>query len=400
MALTHLELDAITEADLQRLVTDREEERKTIDYKVALPAKSEGAKKEFLADIVSFANASGGDLIYGIRDEGSVAVEVYGLRGIDADAEIRAMEDSALKDIAPRIPGLASRAVALASGAHVLIVRVPSSWAAPHLVSFQESSRFCARTSKGKYLMDVSEIRAAFAASETLTERVHRFRIERLAAIRADTTPVILGAQARIVLHIVPFSALRPGNRVDLAMHGQHLHRMAYPLTSPDDRWVTRFNFDGFLAVCEDGEGRAYSYAQLFHDGSIETVETLLLQLGASHSPQQPLLHGKDLAQLLIPGVARYVSVLRLVGCQPPVLVMISLLGVNGYCLAGTLGSIMLRAPSVGIDRADLVLPEIMIEKLGEPTAPALQPAFDAIWNACGFPNAPAFDEQGNPPTR
>jgi predicted HTH transcriptional regulator len=61
-------LDHITEADLQALISDAVPEGRTIEYKRALPGNSDGEKKEFLADISSFANTSGGDLIYGMDE--------------------------------------------------------------------------------------------------------------------------------------------------------------------------------------------------------------------------------------------------------------------------------------------------------------------------------------------
>ena len=52
-------LEDITRATLQALVTDAVRERKTVEYKRdAWDLRSDKGKKEFLADVVSFANAS------------------------------------------------------------------------------------------------------------------------------------------------------------------------------------------------------------------------------------------------------------------------------------------------------------------------------------------------------
>ena len=56
----------IKEADLQSLIDNAVSERKTIEYKQVLKVGSDSERKEFLADVSSFANASGGDLIIGI----------------------------------------------------------------------------------------------------------------------------------------------------------------------------------------------------------------------------------------------------------------------------------------------------------------------------------------------
>lgn len=62
-------IDEITEEDLQALIDNSVLESKSIEYKQSLPGNSDSEKKEFLADVSSFANASGGDLIYGIIED-------------------------------------------------------------------------------------------------------------------------------------------------------------------------------------------------------------------------------------------------------------------------------------------------------------------------------------------
>ena len=64
--MIHKNLNEITQHDLEDLITNQTLERKTLEYKRSIPSNSDSEKKEFLADVSSFANASGGDLIYGI----------------------------------------------------------------------------------------------------------------------------------------------------------------------------------------------------------------------------------------------------------------------------------------------------------------------------------------------
>ena len=58
-------LDGLTEADLAELITAGMPELKTLEYKQTLSGTSDADRKEFLADVSSFANSSGGHLIYG-----------------------------------------------------------------------------------------------------------------------------------------------------------------------------------------------------------------------------------------------------------------------------------------------------------------------------------------------
>jgi len=56
-------LEAITLADLQRLVENRISEGKTIEYKLILPPQSNEEKIKFLRAASSIANIAGGDLL-------------------------------------------------------------------------------------------------------------------------------------------------------------------------------------------------------------------------------------------------------------------------------------------------------------------------------------------------
>jgi hypothetical protein len=64
---TKLLLD-LTEDDLLELIANGIEERREIEYKQILKIGTDGDKKEFLFDVSSFGNASGGHLIFGIAE--------------------------------------------------------------------------------------------------------------------------------------------------------------------------------------------------------------------------------------------------------------------------------------------------------------------------------------------
>src|SRR5690349_7264615 len=134
MAFAGKRLDDIVEQDLIDLVTEQVGESLVVDYKLSLPGGRDSEKKEFLADVTSFANAAGGHLVYGMDEQGGLPVLPAGLPGIDTEAEILRLENIAASGIEPRIPGLAMRAVPRQSAAPVVIVAIPRSWARPHQV--------------------------------------------------------------------------------------------------------------------------------------------------------------------------------------------------------------------------------------------------------------------------
>jgi hypothetical protein len=194
-------LEAIEERDLQALIDNQVSERKTIEYKEALPSNADGDKKEFLADVSSFANASGGDLIYGIREQSGVPVELSGLELSDVDAEILRLESCIQTGIAPRLFRIVeTHPVALPSKQrYAILIRIRKSWTAPHMVTFKNDSKFFSRDSRGKHQLDVSELRSAFLLSETAAERIRNFRAEHISNVIAGETPVLLDAVWAIV---------------------------------------------------------------------------------------------------------------------------------------------------------------------------------------------------------
>ena len=83
----------LEETDLRSLIEDQVAEGKNIEYKSALPSKSDRDKKEFLADISSFSNSAGGYIFFGISESNGLPVEIKGLGDIDPDAQILRLDN-------------------------------------------------------------------------------------------------------------------------------------------------------------------------------------------------------------------------------------------------------------------------------------------------------------------
>src|SRR3954470_24272222 len=111
MSIFTKKVDEINEQDLQELVDQKFAEWKTVEYKGQLAVGTESEKKKFLSQVSSFANASGGHLIYGVRAKDGVPEEVTGMEISNPDGEVLRPEDMARAGIRPRIPGLFIRAV-------------------------------------------------------------------------------------------------------------------------------------------------------------------------------------------------------------------------------------------------------------------------------------------------
>lgn len=191
-------IDEIGMEDLQRLQTNGVAESRSLDYKQVLPGGTDDDRKEFLADVSSLANTAGGDLIYGVvegRERGrqtGIPERINGLSSVSPDAEALRLENMLRDGVAPRLPGVRLRWVTGFPEGPVLIIRVPRSWAGPHMVIFKQHSRFYARNAGGKYVLDVFELRQAFLGSASIPERAREFRTERVGRLLGGEAPTTL----------------------------------------------------------------------------------------------------------------------------------------------------------------------------------------------------------------
>jgi hypothetical protein len=379
-------LEALVVDDLQALIDAAVSESREIEFKQTV-GLSDRDKREFLADVSSFANATGGDLLIGIAEKGGCAAELVGVPSAEADATILRLENIIRDGVEPRIPGLHSRAVAIDSERSVIVIRIPRSFAAPHMVSFGGLSRFYSRNSAGKHKLDIGEIRAAFALSDSSRTRLQNFRSERLARITAGETPVALPPNPKTVLHVIPLTVADATAQIDapgLTGDPQHFR----PLSG--SAWDSRVNFDGAIAYASDGDGAlARSYTQVFRNGAIEGVEGVILR--REYSGGTHLIPSLVLERTLIEGLTLYLALLAKLLVEPPYLVGVSLLDVRGHVMA------LARArESREIDRDDLIVPELLVEDASQPADAILKPAIDAVWQAAGLHMSENYDEHGS----
>ena len=386
-----LPLDEIDEDALNGLINDAQPERRIIEYKLVLPSDTYDSKKEFLADTTSFANASGGHLIYGIREEEGIALDVPGITDIDPDNEILRFENLMRDGIDPRLSGVSIKSITLKSGTHAIVLRIPRSWAGPHVVRYRRHWRFYSRNSAGKYPLDVGEVRSAFLRTEVIQEKIKSLRDIRLGSIISGETPIPIIPGARIILHLIPFVSFEPAANFPIS-------RIA------DDPWnlkpiynsVTsyRHNFDGFLTYGGDENGLARGYVQVFRNGVIEAVDAGIIRVrNGDHFIPSVIIERE-----LVAGLKSYLANQLKIDVMPPISILATLVGVSGYYLAVKRSLDPWGEHSKPIDRDTLLLPEVIVESFQEEPPSILRPIFDAIWNSTGWPRSLNYDDDGEWP--
>lgn len=381
-------IEDITEEDLQVLIENSISESKHIEYKSDLRVNSESEKKEFLADISSFANASGGLILYGITEENGIPKEIKGIDLENIDKEIVRLEQIITSGIEPRMTGINFHSVKLHNFKYVLMIHIPKSWISPHRVKYD--NKFYRRSTRGKYPMDIEELRIAFSFTRDIADRIRNFRIERISKILSGETPVPFIDSAKIVIHIIPVVSFNPHQLYDLKVIDSNPY-MLKPVNSASLGSRKRWNFDGLLSFSTypGYEDRACSYVQLYKNGIIEAVEGYMLD---PKRRQDNLLKIHPIYEkVLIESVREYLKIQRTLNVDLPIFIYLSLLKVKGYSISYDL---FLRSDF--IDRENLFIPEVIIENYDVDISLALKPCFDFVWNACGEPQSFNYDENGN----
>ena len=174
--LRYRAFDQITAEDLRVLIRNKVFEKTNLECKRNLPGKTDRYRKEYLKDASSFANASGGHLIFGIEEKNGIPVDFPPLHESIIDGEIVRLHEMIDTGVRPRIHSLEIREVRLSADEYVIIARIPRSYNKPHMVAFNKSSRFYSRSSKGAFQMDIDQIRAATLSSRDIVDRIRLFR--------------------------------------------------------------------------------------------------------------------------------------------------------------------------------------------------------------------------------
>ena len=386
MAVFNKSLEEVKESDLLALV-GRVAESKTLDYKEELHVTTGDEKKEFLHDVSSFANASGGILIYGVTEDAGLATGVPGIPVTDADKEILRLDGIIQTGIEPKIPGLTIISIDLANGNKAMIIKIPQSWASPHMV--KPSSKFYTRRSAGKQQLDVSEIRAAFLATESLAERIRNFRIERISKIVSGNTPLPMIDYPRLAVHVVPIGAFGPMLELfgvnELRSNLANMFPMGTMGSNPKN------NFDGVVTWTDCGNGKSNSYVQAFRNGTVEAV-TCAPFVKVSSGFQ---VSGKEYEKMILERIEEYVGGCMKLGIYPPFLIMLSMHGVRG-CTFTEMSVGMMLGTIGAIDRDDLVVPELLLDDPSNVEYDKLlRTAFDVFWNSAGYSGSRYYNENG-----
>jgi hypothetical protein len=166
-------LSELGQEDLQRLLSDQLQERNTIEYKREMYGSSDDEKREMLKDISSMANNIGGYILIGIDTNGEGIPT--SLVGVEEGNHVERISDCCLDNIDKRIVGLDIEDVALNNGKVVIIISIPESTNAPHMITYKGINQFWKRHGRLKDKMTIDEIASAFDRKLSSLNNIERF---------------------------------------------------------------------------------------------------------------------------------------------------------------------------------------------------------------------------------
>jgi hypothetical protein len=375
-------LEDLTLAHIEGLKEDGVAESRSIDFKSAPVGSAYEDRREFVADVTAFANAAGGDIVFGVTTkDGGIASDVPGITLVDPDKEKLRLGDLIRTATEPRLANVSMQWLPMQGSIGVLVVRIPRSWLAPHRVTLQGHDKFYVRNAAGKHPMNVDELRQAFTLAESVPERIRAFKNERVRMVLADEGPFPVPPGVKLLFHLVPLSAFVDPPELklapDTAEHLRPLDVMGYS---------GRYTLDGY-ANYRRANGSARAYTLAFRNGTIEAVTSVLTE--------DAKISIARVERLILEGWSNSLLFFRQHGIEPPLYSFVTLTDMKG--IVGFMSKYASFEDSVPYRRQLLSLPELAVpaEQLDRDAPILWRPLFDILANALGFERSFNYTSDG-----
>jgi hypothetical protein len=164
MLLSGKSLYDLALADFQGLVNNRIPEGPHLDYKETAYSGRPSDIREMLRDVIALANADGGYLVMGVREDGNNRPVEFCPIG-DYVQKCQGIRQACLDGIQERIDGLEVCGYEVEPNRGIIVIHVPESEKTPHMVSMDHHSDFYRRYDTDKRVMAIGEIRDSFIDS-------------------------------------------------------------------------------------------------------------------------------------------------------------------------------------------------------------------------------------------
>ena len=163
-------------------------ENEYIDYKKTFSVnevpkeQKQHEQAEFRSDVCSFANANGGYLIFGVKEEKGIAKELLGITLPNNNPDKFELElKNYLQPIKPRVPYYKIKYIEVSENKYIVILFIQHDSFAPyiHLVE-QQNYRAFKRSGNSKAVIEYQELKNMFEQSIILDKEIAKYRKERI----------------------------------------------------------------------------------------------------------------------------------------------------------------------------------------------------------------------------
>jgi hypothetical protein len=367
--------------DLDLLISNKIPESKEIDYKESLSLTSQQDRLKFLYNFTSFANAVGGSLIYGIKENEGFPIEAVGIDIQNID-ELKLQIDNIIRDLVePRFNNYTFTFIPLNSGKQVLVISIDKTWNGPHAVKINKSYSFYSRNSAGKFPLDIFEIRNSFLESSTQIENAKSFKIKRISEIIAGDTPLPLDSNkpSKLIVHAIPLNAFNPSTKCEIRLIDDYAN-----LKLVGSNWFGhQVNFEGMLLYSgyQNSKKEIGNYTQIYRNGIIEAVDLVSVNYSEEGYPKMSLVLIEDAIKGFIKSVF---DNYKIIGAFPPILLAVSFLDVKEKQIS--LNEFFRdNTSSKSLAKENYFLPELLIESFDENWIDKIDEILLTMWNAFGL---------------
>jgi len=337
-----------TEEDLRTLLNNDDfREGQFLDYKrifdfLEAPDKNQKAKakNELRNDICSFANADGGDIIFGMPEKNGLASSIIpiAIENIDKfELELR----NVLLPIQPATPPVDFAFIHVENG-YIVVIHIEKGMLKPYItIEDQTAFRFFVRRGNGKEPMSYSEISNNFLHAASLATEIKRFRAERLSELIEDN-PGKFG-----VVHVIPATFTNPADFIPICDLLCKAGKVPVPIQLNNYiRGRMLPNVDGVWFPSDDGL-RDFQIVRLFNNGSVELKHDLYT---TTNRDTEYLISDEFIQSIgdIVEGTAEIYKALER---NPSVYVCTSIIGCKGYWNYDSLNSIHPLPSKVDRDR-------------------------------------------------
>jgi hypothetical protein len=382
----------LVEADLHQLVEDGRYEDQNLDFKVAAYGRGDNDKREFLKDVIGFANSTGGVILIGIEDVGDQAKNIPGIELENEHDPISRYERTIRDGTEPPLYGCQLAAISVGlDGRVVVAIGIPASFARPHRVKLG-SGRWTIRRNRDTEDMTYSEIRGAFMDTASLESRVRTFHADRRRYAREYATENNLGENNGVMLiHVVPMAT--EGVRLDVPAAVKL--RDSFPSPGQVGAAALKPDLDGVTARLNVAAHLGWGWAKVFRNGCAEGLVSGYVGSDNFQGDKRLAFYHERFVRDAHMAVCNYLEGLVKLGFNPPFYVVLSLLNALGSRIFSQ-NIFNSEVLSVVIATADPVLIDVVQNSRNPSYYIEIRPLFDQIWNAFGLPECSVYTKDGN----